>query len=248
MRRVVNGMVLVLPALLLTTNGCVATRSWVKETVGKRAEEIDQRVATVDTERRQDAAKITQQGQQLDQHTQHIEQQVQRLEGVEVSVRDGSQKLDGLGQHVQGLAGSVSEVKETAKGAQTRAEEVDGRLTRLWDKRNARSLSDSLAVQFGFNRAELDDKAQTALVALVRELTQNPKLLVELEGYADTKGPRDYNVQLSQRRVEAVRRYLVQNGVEMSRIHSIGLGPLDDPKTSDAAKRRVTVKVMVLAD
>jgi outer membrane protein OmpA-like peptidoglycan-associated protein len=142
----------------------------------------------------------------------------------------------------------VGEVKETAKGAQTKAEEVDSRLTRLWDKRNVRSLSDSLVVQFRFNRAELDDKAQTALVQLVRELQQNPKLLIELEGYADPKGPREYNVQLSQRRVEAVRRYLVQNGVELARINSIGLGPIDDPKTSDAAKRRVTVKVMVLAD
>ena len=241
MRRVVNGIALVLPVVLLTANGCVATRNWVKETVGKRADEIDQRVSTVDSERRQDSVRLDQQGQRL-------EQQAQRVEGVEVSVREGSQRLQGLGQQVQGLEGSVSDAKETARGAQARAEEVDGRLTRLWDKRHARSLSDSLTVQFGFNRAELDDRAQTALVALVRELQQNPKLMIELEGYADPKGPRDYNVQLSQRRVEAVRRYLVQNGVELSRIASIGLGAIDDPKTSDAAKRRVTVKVMVLAD
>ena len=233
MRRV-YGIALVLPVVLLTANGCVATRNWVNETVGKRANEIDQRVATVDTARRQDATRVDQHGQ--------------RLEGVEVSVREGSQRVDGLGRQVQGLEGSVSEAKDTAKGAQTKADDVDGRLTRLWDKRNARSLSDSVAIQFGFNRAELDDKAQTALVQLVRELQQNPKLLIELEGYTDPKGPREYNVQLSQRRVEAVRRHLVQNGVELARINSIGLGAIDDPKTSDAAKRRVTVKVMVLAD
>ena len=226
MRRVYE-IALVLPVVLLTANACVATRNWVNETVGKRADDIDQRVATVDTARRQD---------------------VKRLDGVEVSVREGSQRVDGLGKQVQGLEGAVGEVKDTAKGAQTKADEVDGRLTRLWDKRNARSLSDSVTVQFGFNRAQLDDKAQTVLVQLVRELQQNPKLLIELEGYADPKGPREYNVQLSQRRVEAVRRYLVQNGVELARINSIGLGPIDDPKTSDAAKRRVTVKVMVLAD
>ena len=233
MRRVYQ-IALVLPVVLLTANACVATRNWVNETVGKRADEIDQRVVTVDTARRQDATRIDQHGQ--------------RLGGVEVSVREGSQRVDGLGRQVQGLEGSVSEAKDTAKGAQTKADEVDGRLTRLWDKRNARSLSDSVAVQFGFNRAELDDRAQTALVQLVRELRRNPKLLIELEGYADPKGPREYNVQLSQRRVEAVRRYLVQNGVELARINSIGLGAIDDPKTSDAAKRRVTVKVMVLAD
>ena len=234
MRRSVIGIGVIFPAVLLTASGCVATRTWVQETIGKRTGAIDERVSAVDTERRQDAARINQQGQ--------------RLDGVEVSVRDGAQRLDGVGQRVQGLEGSVQEAGETAKGARVRADEVDSRLTRLWDKRNARSLSDSVTVQFGFNRSALDDKALTALVALIGELRRNPKLLVELEGYADARGAREYNVQLSQRRVEAVRRYLVQNGIELARIHSIGLGPVADPKMSDASKRRVTVKVMVLAD
>ena len=241
MRRIVKGIGVLIPVVLLTANGCVATRSWVQETVGKRTTEIDQRVSAVDTERRQDAARI-------DQHGQKIDQQVQRIDGVEVSVREGSQRVDGLGRQVQGLEGAVGEASETAKGARVRADEVDGRLTRLWDNRNVRKLSDSVNVPFAFNRADLGDAAQTSLVTLVRELQQNPKLLVELEGYADSKGARDYNVELSQRRVEAVRRYLVQNGIEVSRIHSIGLGPITDPKLSDAAKRRVTVKLMVLAD
>jgi outer membrane protein OmpA-like peptidoglycan-associated protein len=234
MRRIVKGIGVLVPAVLLTATGCMATRSWVKDTVGKQATEIDQRVTTVDAERRQDAARL--------------DKQTQRLDGVEVSVREGSQRLDGVGKQVQGLEGAVGEASETAKGARTKAEEVDGRLTRLWDNRNVRRLTDSVNVPFAFNRADLGDAAQTSLSSLVRELQQNSKLLVELEGYADGKGPRDYNVELSQRRVEAVRRYLVQNGIEVSRIHSIGLGSLVDPKLSDAAKRRVTVKLMVLAD
>ena len=238
MRRIVKGIGVLVPAVLLTATGCVATRNWVQETVGKRATEIDQRVTTVDTERRQDAARVDKQ----------VQQQVQRLDGVEVSVRDGSQRLEGIGKQVQGIEGSVGEVSEAAKGARAKADEVDGRLTRLWDNRNVRKLSDTVNVPFAFNRADLGDTAQTSLQSLIRELQQNAKLLVELEGYADAKGPRDYNVELSQRRVEAVRRYLVQNGVEVSRIHSIGLGPIADPKLSDAAKRRVTVKLMVLPD
>jgi outer membrane protein OmpA-like peptidoglycan-associated protein len=156
--------------------------------------------------------------------------------------------MDGLGQQVKGLEGTVTEANDTAKGARTRADEVDGRLTRLWENRHVRKLADSVTVQFAFNSAELADAAQTSLVALVRELQQNPKLMIELEGYADPTGPREYNVQLSQRRVESVRRYLVQNGVELGRIDAIGLGSIADPMVSNAAKRRVTVKVMVLAD
>ena len=220
-----------LASVSMVTAGCVATRDWVQQTLGQRASEIDQRVSTVDTERRQDAARLE----------TSVRQGAQRLEGVEVSVREGSQRLESVGQE-------ASAANKAALDARLKADEVDGRLTRLWDRRNVRNLSDSVTVQFGFNRADLDDAAQTALVALVREMQQNPKLLVELEGYADPKGARDYNVQLSQRRVETVRRYLVQNGIELSRINSIGLGPIADPKTSDASKRRVTVKVLVLAD
>jgi outer membrane protein OmpA-like peptidoglycan-associated protein len=236
-----TSIAVLLPGVLLIATGCVATRGWVQETVGQRAAEIDQRVSTVDTERRQDATRIAQQGQRLEGVETSVRDGSRRLEGVEVSVREGSQRLEGIGQE-------ANAANKAALDARLRADEVDGRLTRLWDRRNVRNLSDSVAVQFGFNRSDLDDAAQTALVALVREMQQNPKLLVELEGYADPKGDRDYNVVLSQRRVEAVRRYLVQNGIELSRINSIGLGPINDPKTSDASKRRVTVKVLVLAD
>ncbi len=231
MRGRITGIGVLLPSVLIIATGCVATRGWVQETLGQRASEIDQRVSTVDTERRQDAARLE----------TSVRQGAQRLEGVEVSVREGSHRLESVGQE-------ANAANKAALDARLKADEVDGRLTRLWDRRNVRNLSDSVAVQFGFNRSDLDDAAQTALVALVREMQQNPKLLVELEGYADPKGDRDYNVQLSQRRVEAVRRYLVQNGIELSRINSIGLGPIADPKTSDASKRRVTVKVLVLAD
>lgn len=233
-----TSITVLLPGVLLIATGCVATRGWVNETLGQRASEIDQRVAAVDSERRQDAARA---GQRIDGVESSVRQGAQRLEGVEVSVRESSARLDSVGQE----AGAAN---KAALDARLKADEVDGRLTKLWDRRNVRNLSESTTVQFGFNRADLDDAAQTALVTLARELQQNPKLLVELEGYADPKGDRDYNVVLSQRRVEAVRRYLVLNGVEQSRINSIGLGSITDPKTSDASKRRVTVKVLVLAD
>src|SRR5262245_56515440 len=115
-QRFVMGFGVVLPFVLLTVSGCVATRGWV-----------DERVGVVEQQRRQDVA---------------------RLDGVEVSVREAG---------------------ETAKGARTRADEVDARLTRLWEKRNSRNLSDSVTVQFRFNKWDLDDAAETALVGLVRD-------------------------------------------------------------------------------
>jgi outer membrane protein OmpA-like peptidoglycan-associated protein len=62
-----------------------------------------------------------------------------------------------------------------------------------------------------------------------------------LEGYTDPRGPRNYNLELSRRRVDAVRRHLVANGVEMWRIDALGFGPIADKGAPDAQKRRVTV-------
>lgn len=183
--------------LLLLVTGC-ATRDWVRDLLGKKEVETNQRFVTVE--------------------------------------------------------GQVGEVGGTAKSAfgradaaHARAEEVNGRLTRLWNNRDARDLAETLTVRFGFDQWDLNDTAQTALLSLVRELKENPKLTLELEGYTDSVGPREYNVQLSQRRVEAVRRYLVEKGVGLPRIHSIGFGALrDNGKPQEQEKnRRVTIKLMV---
>lgn len=99
---------------------------------------------------------------------------------------------------------------------------------------------------FRFNRADLTDAGQTALRSLAQELKGNDKLVVELAGYADPTGPADYNVQLSQRRVDAVRRFLVEQGVPLWRIDAIGLGALRSPDLSKEKQRRVTVTVASL--
>ena len=101
-------------------------------------------------------------------------------------------------------------------------------------------------VLFAFDRADLNNTAQASLQALVAKLRENPKLRVALAGYADSVGGRDYNLQLSQKRVETVRRYLVENGVERSRIRLGALSQLPDRGTPEeqAKNRRVTVKLM----
>jgi len=131
--------------------------------------------------------------------------------------------------------------------------EVDGRLTRLWTNRNKRSLVETVHVQFAFDKADLSDAAQTALATIVKELKENPNLTVDLEGFTDSTGAREYNVTLSQRRVESVRRYLIEQGAELPRINSVGLGPVNGApvngaKEEQAKQRRVSVKLMLGAD
>lgn len=148
------------------------------------------------------------------------------------------------------VEGRVGETTALAQQAHARADDVNSRLTRLWNNRHKRNLVDTVHVQFAFDRADLSDNAQTMLLGVVKELKANEQLSVDLEGFTDQVGTRDYNIALSQRRVEAVRRFLIQNGTELPRIQSVGLGMVDGAGKNEAAakQRRVTVKLMIGTD
>jgi len=158
-------------------------------------------------------------------------------------------EMDDRLARVDGAVKEVGDATRTAQGradaAYGRSDEVNTRLTRLWNGRSKRNVVETLEVQFGFDRSDLSDGAQTALLGVVKELKTNADLTVDLEGYTDPTGTRDYNVGLSQRRVESVRRYLIENGADLARINSIGMGPLVAASAEHAKLRRVTVRLMV---
>jgi OOP family OmpA-OmpF porin len=172
----------------------------------------------------------------------------QRFVKVEGQVDGVNTEVKGVTTQVKSLEGAVAEAKGRADAAMSKAEGVDTRLTRLWTNRYNQKTADTLEVYFGFDKHELTDGAQTALVGVVKELQANPTLIVELGGYTDPKGTVDYNYGLSQRRVEAVRRFLVEKGIPLSRVHAVGLGPIAAKETPDEKKRRVTVKMLVDQD
>jgi outer membrane protein OmpA-like peptidoglycan-associated protein len=223
--------------MLILISGC-ATKNWVREELGKREAEISQRIVKVDD--------------RVGEETLRVDK---RVEGVEGRVTQEAQRVDGMGVRVGTLETSVTSTseavrtaRERADAAMAKAEGVDSRLTRLWANRYNPKVVDSVNVQFGFDRAMLDDGAQTALLGVVKELQANPSLIVELIGYTDMKGPREYNYALSQRRVESVRRFLVEKGVQVARIQAVGLGAMTDRATPEAQKRRVTAKLMLDQD
>lgn len=240
----VSTIAVLLPAVLILTSAC-ATKGWVRETLGQKEAEIGQRIVKVES-------RVGDEAQRVDRVEGKVGEQSQRVDKVEVRVSEEAQRLEGMGFRVKTLESSVGEVSEVAKGARDRAdaalakaEGVDSRLTRVWSNRHNAKVADTVDVQFGFDRAELTDGAQTALLSVVKELQTNPGLTVELAGYTDTRGPREYNYQLSQRRVEAVRRFLAEKGVALSRMQAVGLGPINDRTQPEAQKRRVSVKLMV---
>jgi len=87
-------------------------------------------------------------------------------------------------------------------------------------------------VTFDFDKATLQPGADKVLDEVVTLLRDNPELRVEIEGHTDNIGSRDYNLDLSQRRAETVRRYLAQHGVAADRMTAQGYG-FDRPVASN---------------
>jgi len=215
--------------------GC-ATKDFVREQLDKKEAEIGQRIGTVEG--------------RVGTVDQKVDREGQRIGKVEGDVTGQGRRIDGLTGRVTGVEGQVGEVGGRADAALAKAGQVDERLTRLWSKRHGRSLVENMDVQFAFDKAELSDGAQTALLTVIKDLKQNPALTVDLQGYTDAKGSAEYNLQLSQRRVEAVRRYLIAQGVDIPRVHAVGLGavPKSVSKDDAAKQRKVSVKVMVASE
>src|SRR5688572_2567660 len=77
---------------------------------------------------------------------------------------------------------------------------------------------------FSFDEATLDPP-QRKLDEIARAMVENPKITnVTITGHTDRLGTEAYNLKLSQRRAEAVKDYLVRNGVAPNRLSAVGKG------------------------
>jgi len=80
------------------------------------------------------------------------------------------------------------------------------------------------AIQFDFDSAKLRPQAKPILNEIVKYLTANPGIKIEVQGHTCTIGTAAYNMSLSDRRAKAVRDYLVHVGIDSSRLQPIGFG------------------------
>jgi outer membrane protein OmpA-like peptidoglycan-associated protein len=159
-----------------------------------------------------------------------------------------NQRLNGLGDQIKATDQLAHGANERADAAVNRVESVDARLTRLWSNRYRQRVVDAVEIYFAVDKADLSEGAQVALLNVVNDLQASPTLIVRLRAFSDLTGTRDYNYSLAQRRVEAVWRFLEKKGVELSRVQEIRMGPLDDRRTPEDKKRRVTVTLMADMD
>ena len=103
-------------------------------------------------------------------------------------------------------------------------------------------------VFFATNESVLTTRSRDTLRKQAAWLRKNPSINVVLEGHADERGTREYNLALGERRANAAKDYLMTYGVSSSRISVISYGkerPVDsgsNPLAWSKNRRAVTVK------
>jgi peptidoglycan-associated lipoprotein len=102
-------------------------------------------------------------------------------------------------------------------------------------------------VYFGFDQSTLSSDAQSILDSNIPALKSGSKT-IRLEGHADERGTREYNLALGERRANAVQQYLVANGISKARIETISYGkerPADAGHDESAWSKNRRVEIVL---
>ena len=118
-------------------------------------------------------------------------------------------------------------LKETVDKAETRVAEQD-------IKESAKVTFP--VIYFAFNSIGILQNEETKLNDILKTLKENPNMKVTVIGWCDTKGSVTVNKLISRQRAEAVKTWLVKNGIEANRISAIGNGS-DGTQDADKARR-----------
>lgn len=190
----------------------------------------------------------------------------QRQDAVMKDTRErlGASQAD-LANSQTNLAASQSQTAQTAAqlatsetaraAAEQRASDAMSALAKLAAvKEESRGLVITLSgsVLFRSDEAALLPEAQTRLGQVTDALLESKDRTLVVEGHTDSQGSDSHNLDLSQRRADAVRAFLVQRGYDPTRVQAVGVGegrPVADNNSAEgrANNRRVEIVVQPAA-
>jgi peptidoglycan-associated lipoprotein len=200
-----------------------ATKGFVKDRVG----EVNDKVESV---------------------SRSLEETQERTRKNEAAINEANQRIVQVDQKAAAANDAAATARTAADTAANKADAVDKATKRIVYEV---TLSEDQG-NFKFGQASLPDEAKARLDEVVQQLKSNPNgAYIEVEGYTDSRGPKDYNQKLGLDRAESVKRYLYeQHQIPLHRIAVISYGA-DKPvapnttKEGRAKNRRVVIKVLV---
>lgn len=144
----------------------------------------------------------------------------------------------------------IQQAKEQAETAEARAAQLEQRLSEIKAKETKRGYVVTLGdILFEIDKADLTAGGMQNLLRLAAFLKEFPDREVAIEGHTDSTGSEAYNLDLSQRRAESVRRFLIKNGIAPDRIMARGYGEVYPVAPNDTAagrqhNRRVEIVIL----
>lgn len=190
---------------------------------------------------------------------QRTNQNQKEIENVNNSASRANERAQGAERLATEAGQSAAKANEAAGQAQTRADAANQLAQQGLSKANDvermvgnidnYKLVSNENVLFKSARATLDDEAKAQLDKVATNLAGMKRYVVEVEGFTDKTGGQAYNLQLSERRANAVIRYLTVNKqIPLRNIRVLGVGaesPVAENNTRAGRKqnRRVEVKV-----
>jgi peptidoglycan-associated lipoprotein len=137
------------------------------------------------------------------------------------------------------VAQTESGVDATNRRAQEEAEAAAARAAAA-EERMRRSALATRVFYFDFDVAEFRQADRDILTFHARDLAANPSKRIRLEGHADERGTREYNLALGERRANGILNFLIVNGASRNQIETVSYGEERpaDRGTSEAAYQR----------
>jgi OOP family OmpA-OmpF porin len=210
--------------LALVPSGC-ASKKYVRQQTGI----VNQRVSSLETKTKEQIAYLNTK-EQAD------------ISRVDERITTTDAKLAEVSGVAQQATASAAQANQTAEANQTKIEANASSIAAMatlaenaWNYQ----LIEKGDVTFGFNKADLDSDAKAALDLIAKKAAAMPRAQIELQGYTDKVGSKDYNLALSRRRADAVARYLTSQNVPLRGIHVIGLGEENPPASLTADLKAV---------
>jgi outer membrane protein OmpA-like peptidoglycan-associated protein len=104
-------------------------------------------------------------------------------------------------------------------------------------------------IHFEINEAYLRKESLNILDRMIEALNRNKKIRLEIRGHTDITGTHQHNMKLSERRADAVREYMIKNGISPERLVAVGFGPdkpIGDNKTASGRQKNRRTEFYIL--